>query len=226
MIPARGGSKRIPRKNIKLFCGKPIIAYTIEAALKSGAFDEVMVSTDDPEIAEIAVQYGAKVPFMRSKENSNDQAGCGSVMEEVLREYQKIGVEVENLFMLYSAAPFITPEKLQEMVALFENPDIVAAKMVARFSSAPQQARVIRDGSLEWVTPSYYGIRTQDLEPMYYDCGQAYGYRAGMFMGVPYTGTIEAPIIVSEMEHQDIDCEEDWEIAEFKYQYLKKKGKV
>jgi len=227
MIPARGGSKRIPRKNIKEFCGKPIIAYSIEAALNSGVFDEVMVSTDDRKIAEIALQYGAKVPFMRSDENSNDFAGCGSVIEEVLRQYESIGVEFENIFMIYAAAPFVTPQRLREMAQLMEErPEVVAAKAVARFSSPPQRGRVIRDGALVWVDEKYYGVRTQDLEPIYYDGGQYYAYRTGPFLGKRSWEGIEAPIVIPDMEIQDMDNQEDWEMAEFKYQYLKSKGKI
>ena len=114
IIPARGGSKRIPRKNVKPFMGKPIIAYSIEAALQSGLFDEVMVSTDDEEIAEIAKKFGAKVPFMRSKETSNDFAGTDDVLLEVLEEYKKIGKEFDILCCLYSTAPFVSSKRLIE----------------------------------------------------------------------------------------------------------------
>jgi pseudaminic acid cytidylyltransferase len=114
IIPARGGSKRIPRKNIKPFMGKPIIAYSIEAALQSGLFDEVMVSTDDEEIAEIACKYGAQVPFMRSAEMSNDYAGTDDVILEVLRKYKEQGRKFETVCCIYSTAPFVTPERLRE----------------------------------------------------------------------------------------------------------------
>ena len=114
IIPARGGSKRIPRKNIKTFMGKPIIAYSIEAALQSGLFDEVMVSTDDEEIAEIACGYGAKVPFMRSAETSNDYAGTADVILEVLEMYKERGREFDTVCCIYSTAPFVTPERLRE----------------------------------------------------------------------------------------------------------------
>ena len=115
IITARGGSKRIPRKNIKEFCGKPIITYSIEAALHSGLFTEVMVSTDDEEIARIAEQAGAKVPFMRSGENAGDYASTDDVLLEVLDRYRKQGREFETFCCLYPTAPFVTAEKLQKV---------------------------------------------------------------------------------------------------------------
>ena len=154
IITARGGSKRIPGKNIKPFLGKPIIAYSIEAALKSGLFDEVMVSTDSEEIADIARAYGANVPFMRSEATSNDYAGTGDVLREVLSEYEKRGQVFDRMCCIYPTAPFVTAEKLRAAAATFENSGADSLTPVVQFSYPPQRAFVIRDGCLLYTSPS------------------------------------------------------------------------
>ena len=134
IITARGGSKRIPRKNIKDFNGRPIIAYSIEAAKASGVFDEVMVSTDDKEIGDIAASYGAAVPFYRSKETSNDFATTADVIEEVIREYQQKGMEFDIIACIYPTAPFITADKLKNAVDILSSSDVDCVIPVVRFS--------------------------------------------------------------------------------------------
>ena len=146
IIPARGGSKRIPRKNIRDFFGKPIIAYSIEAALASGIFDEVMVSTDDEEIAKVAQEYGAKVPFFRSEENSGDMAMTVPVLIEVLQEYEKIGRVYNYLCCIYPCAPFVTAGRLKEGMELLRSSGADSVLPVVRFSYPPQRCLVIRDG--------------------------------------------------------------------------------
>ncbi len=216
IIPARGGSKRIPRKNIKDFLGKPVIAYSIQAALESGIFDEVMVSTDDEEIAAVARQYGASVPFMRSPEASCDTAVDNMVMDEVLREYEKRGKTFEYMAFIYPCAPFVTAQKLRDIVASLQNSDADQATVITPYSSSPWRAYVVRDGKLEWHYPEYRLVRSQELEPLYHDCGQYYAYRVESYKK-KLKNPKRAFTIVSENETQDIDSQEDWEMAELKY---------
>ena len=153
IITARGGSKRIPRKNIKPFLGKPIIAYSIEAALQSGIFDTVMVSTDDEEIAEIAKQYGAEVPFLRSAKASNDHATTNDVLLEVLDAYEKIGQSYDFACCLYPTAPFVTARKLQDAFAKLEASDADTLIPVVAFSYPPKRGLLIRNERLVFEYP-------------------------------------------------------------------------
>lgn len=224
IITARGGSKRIPKKNIRNFLGKPIITYSIEAALKSGLFDEVMVSTDSQEIAEVALGCGAKVPFLRSEKNSGDYAVTADVIREVLTEYKKIGKEFKYFCCLYPTAPFVTPEKLSEAMRLLEKTETEAVLPVARFSHPIQRSfEVTEDGIIKMMWPENINIRSQDLPTAYYDCGQFYCLDVNRFLIKNKIFADESrPIIVSEMDFHDIDNEEDWEIAEFKYKLKNK----
>ena len=221
IITARGGSKRIPKKNIKEFCGKPIIAYSIEAALKSGVFDEVMVSTDSEEIKAVAEKYGAKVPFMRSEATSNDFATTADVLEEVLEQYQSRGRYFDSFACIYPTAPFVTSIRLAEAVQLLDDADAVIS--VVRFSFPPQRAFVVREGNVAFQYPEFERTRSQDLEPIYHDCGQFYMCKSDMFLEkhsliLPRTRAYELP----DEEVQDIDTMSDWEIAEAKYKVLHK----
>ncbi len=222
MITARGGSKRIPRKNIQEFCGRPILAYSIEAARASGLFNTVMVSTDDQEIAEIARQYGAQVPFYRSEKTANDYATTNDVLLEVLAEYEKRGEHYEIGCCLYPTAPFVTAQKLQEAMAQFQESDADTLIPVVSFSYPPQRAMLIREGRLVFEYPQYLDSRSQDLEPHYHDVGQFYLFRTEAFLCNQklMLGNI-LPYVVSEMEVQDIDHWTDWEIAEMKYRVMK-----
>ena len=218
IIPARGGSKRIPRKNIKPFCGKPIMVYSIEAALKSGLFDEVMVSTDDEEIAEIARAAGASVPFMRSAETANDHAIIREVLVEVLSEYQKRGREFDTVACLFPCAPFITAAKLEQgMEALVSHPEADMVCPVTKYPYPPQRSMILdEDGFLKYQYPEFYRCRTQDLPPVYHEIGAFYFYRTeALLSGKPTF--VSTPIFVPEEEVQDIDSEFDWAFAEFKY---------
>ena len=175
VITARGGSKRIPRKNIKEFCGKPIIAYSIEAALESGLFDEVMVSTDDEEIAEIAKEYGASVPFLRSENNSDDHATSADVLSEVLFEYRSRDSEFDILACIYPTAPFITAEELRNAAKLLTNTDTSSVVAVTDFDFPPQRAFLLSDdGNLTWERPENALTRSQDLPRTAHDCGRVY----------------------------------------------------
>lgn len=222
VITARGGSKRIPRKNIKEFCGKPIIAYSIIAALESGLFDDVMVSTDDQEIAEIAKQYGASVPFLRSPETSNDYATTRDVLEEVLREYKAIGKEFDYMCCIYPTAPFVTPAKLKKVFDLMVEKNADDASPLVTYSYPPQRAFYIRDHVKVACQPEMMPMRSQDLEPIYHDAGQFYFYKLSSFFGNKpdyYSLPVEFP----ESEVQDIDNMEDWTIAELKYELMVKR---
>ena len=225
IITARGGSKRIPRKNIKEFCGKPILAYSIEAALKSGVFDAVMVSTDDEEIAQVAKEYGAEVPFMRSADNANDFATTKDVVREVLESYQKNGQEFDQLCCIYPTAPFVTAKGLKSAMELLNTPGTQGAMPVVRFSFPPQRSLIIEEGSLKPKWPENTLKRSQDLEPMYHDAGQFYCLDVKSFLEqdtmVP---AVTAPIVLSDLEVQDIDNEEDWKMAELKYSILNRKN--
>ena len=220
IITARGGSKRIPRKNVKLFCGKPIITYSIEAALKSGLFEEVMVSTEDEEIARIAREAGAQVPFMRSSESAGDYASTDDVLLEVLTAYEERGREFDSFCCLYPTAPFVTAEKLRTAMGLLDKADSVMP--VVPFSFPPQRCMVLNEeGELRMKWPEHAKTRSQDLEPYYHDCGQFYCCRTAPFLECQTTDLPHmVPMIMSELEVQDIDNPDDWEIAELKYQKM------
>ena len=225
IITARGGSKRIPRKNIKEFCGKPILAYSIEAAVQSGMFDTVMVSTDDAEIAEIAKRYGAEVPFFRSAETANDYATTNDVLSEVLAEYEKRGQTFDLAVCIYPTAPFVTARKLTDAITQLEQSDADTLIPVVAFSYPPQRAMIVEDGRLVFEYPQYLDSRSQDLVPHYHDVGQFYVFRTKSFQKNKklMVGNI-LPLIVSELEVQDIDNPTDWEIAEIKYRMMTNGG--
>ena len=220
IITARGGSKRIPRKNVKLFCGKPIITYSIEAALQSGLFEEVMVSTEDEEIARIAGEAGAQVPFMRSSESAGDYASTDDVLLEVLAAYKERGREFDSFCCLYPTAPFVTAEKLRTAMGLLDKADSVMP--VVPFSFPPQRCMGLNgEGELRMKWPEHAKTRSQDLEPYYHDCGQFYCCKTAPFLEYKTTDLPHmVPMIMSELEVQDIDNPDDWEIAELKYQKM------
>ncbi|ATP58003.1 pseudaminic acid cytidylyltransferase [Pedobacter ginsengisoli] len=222
IIPARGGSKRIPRKNIKDFLGKPIISYSIEAALKSNLFDEVMVSTDDEEIASIADSCGASVPFLRSNQNSDDFASTADVLKEVITYYEKNNRIFEYGCCIYPAAPLIASEKLTEAFQMMENSKFSTVFPVAEFSSPIQRALKVERAGVSNFFPTHMQTRTQDLERAYQDCGQFYFFKVQPFMERGFLqGENTGAIFLNDWEYQDIDNEHDWRIAEFKYQYFK-----
>ena len=215
IITARGGSKRIPHKNRKEFCGKPIIEYSIQAALGAGVFDTVMVSTDDEKIAQIARAAGAEVPFMRSKKTSNDYAATADVLLEVLEQYDKMGQHFIHACCIYPTAPFVTSEKLKQ------------AMPVTAFSFPPLRGMVQHEGKITYKWPEYAMKRSQDLEEIYHDCGQFYAFQVDQFQKERrLVADNTAGIIVSDLEVQDIDNETDWELAEMKYRLLKEKGRL
>lgn len=225
IITARGGSKRIPRKNTKSFCGKPILAYSIEAAVQSRLFNEVMVSTDDEEIAEIAKQYGAAVPFMRSAETSNDYATTTDALLEVVERYCQEGREFSHICCIYPTAPFVTAQKLNTAFQLFQDSQADALIPVVPFSFPPLRGIINQDNRIKMKWPEYTFIRSQDLEPIYHDSGQFYFIRTEVLLrGKSLFCKNTVPMILSELEVQDIDNEVDWELAELKYELLKRRG--
>ena len=222
IITARGGSKRIPKKNIKEFCGLPIIAYSIRTALGSGLFDEVMVSTDSEEIAETAKKFGANVPFMRSADNSDDYATTEDVILEVLQRYRELGTEYDCVCCIYPTAPFVTEAALAEAMAKMEKYEPSVVIPLVQFSYPPQRCFVVDDrGYARFKYPQYVRTRSQDLEKQYHDAGQFYIYNSDRLIAA--NGIIEddfMPIIMPELLVQDIDTEDDWKIAEMKYKII------
>lgn len=221
IITARGGSKRIPNKNKKDFLGKPIMCYSIEAALSSGLFEEIMVSTDDEEIAQIARDSGANVPFMRSAATANDFATTDDVLLEVLAEYEKRGQTFEYMACIYPTAPFVTAEKLQDAFRILKEQNASGVMPVVQFSFPPQRGMAVRDGRLAYCYPENAMKRSQDLEAIYHDCGQFYFYRTNEYRACK--GDLEdgyVPIIMPETQVQDIDNLSDWKLAEMKYKMM------
>jgi len=218
IVPARGGSKRIPRKNIRDFCGKPVVAYSIEVALSSNLFDEVMVSTDDSEIAGIAKHYGATVPFLRSPQTSDDNSGIDEVLIEVLRQYQETGRQFQQVCCILPTAPLILVSDLEKAFSLLVKGRYDSTFPVVRFSY-PIQRALKRDGeATTMIWPENYTARSQDLMPAYHDCGQFYWLTTKQFIKYRRVctdnfGTIEIP----ETRAQDMDTDEDWRICELKY---------
>ena len=225
IITARGGSKRIPHKNLRSFLGKPILAYSIEAAIESSLFDEVMVSTDNMEIAKVARSYGASVPFMRSATASNDFATTADVLIEVLGAYLEAGRSFDALCCIYPTAPFVTAEKLHVAAAMLDGADCVLA--VERFGFPPQRGMVEVDGGFTWWQPENELARSQDLATVYHDAGQFYFRDVASFMesGRLVAGRVRG-YEVPETEAQDIDNESDWAIAEMKYERMVQDGQA
>lgn len=216
VITARGGSKRIPRKNIKEFMGKPMLAYAIEAAVNSKVFDEVMVSTDDVEIAEIAKQFGAKVPFMRSEKTANDFATTANVLDEVISEYKKRGKTFDELCCIYPCVPFLTADVINNAYEKFKTSDADRLIPVVKYSFPIQRAfKLNEQGMLEYREPENAPKRSQDLEPMYHDVGMFYFYKTEK-MNSDKIAMLE----MDETMVQDIDNESDWRMAETKYRIM------
>lgn len=218
IIPARGGSKRIPRKNVKPFLGKPMLAYSIEAAKASGLFDEIMVSTDDAEIAAVARQYGASVPFMRSAETASDYATTADVLKEVLAKYQAQGKEFDNFCCFYATAPMVQSKSIVEAFERLQQSDFTCVYPVVQFSYPIWRCLdLAADGTMKRHWPEYENSRSQDLPKEYHDTGTFYWYKTKEWLG----GNIKVGgIEVDETTIQDIDTETDWKMAEMKYKLL------
>lgn len=223
IIPARGGSKRIPRKNIKDFHGKPMIAYSIEAALISGCFDEVCVSTDDNEIAEVALRYGATIPFIRPSGLADDYASTQDVMTHALNWYKQSNRVITHVCCIYATAPFITPEALQNGLSALKSDDLDYAFSATSYSFPIQRAiKLTEQGTVEMFQPEHLSTRSQDLEEAYHDAGQFYWGTAPAFINrKPFFSSRAKAILLPRKYVQDIDTQEDWELAEALFKALK-----
>jgi pseudaminic acid cytidylyltransferase len=222
IIPARGGSKRIPKKNINLFLGKPIIAYSIELAIDSNLFDDIIVSTDDLEIAEIAIQYGAQVPYFRSEINSSDFATTFDVIEEVINEQRLRNIEYESVCCIYPCAPLISKDLLINAFEVLKSNNFDTVFPVVKFGNQIQRALRLNYNRIEMFYPQFQTIRSQDLEIAYFDPGQFYWCQTSQLLrGRKLFSNNSGFIIIDEMSAQDIDNEIDWKLAEIKYSLLK-----
>ena len=223
IIPARGGSKRIPRKNIKNFLGKPILAYSIEAALNSGLFDEVIVSTDDKEIADISLSYGASVPFFRSYKNSSDFASTFEVLEEVLERLKTQNRVFKYCCCIYPCAPFVKPKILNKSFNKLIKNNLDSLFPIIKYGHPIQRAlKICSDNKLKYYIPENTLTRTQDLKDMFYDAGQFYWMNVNEILKHKKVVTNNSEgILISELEAHDIDNELDWKLAELKFNLLK-----
>lgn len=226
VIPARGGSKRIPRKNIRPFLGKPLLAYSIEVAFAAQCFDQVMVSTDDEEIAAVAHQYGAATPFTRPRDLADDFATTGSVVRHAVTYYDDINVKLDYICCLYATAPLLTADLIQEGLNKLQdktqNPPLAYVFSAARFSYPIQRAlSVDSNGRVSMRQPELYTARSQDLEESYHDAGQFYWGTAEAFRReLPIFETHSTTVLIPPHRVQDIDTEEDWLRAEQLYKLM------
>jgi len=225
VIPARGGSKRIPRKNIKSFHGKPMIAWSIEAAIESGCFGRIICSTDDEDIAEIARKYGAEIPFLRPKKLSNDHIGTGPVVAHTIKYLMKSKEKIDFVCCIYATAPFILAKFLQESLQQIENTDIDYCFSVTSYPFPIQRSiRITKELRCEMFQPEMLNIRSQDLEEAYHDAGQFYWGRSDAWIkGSSVFSNKSIPYILPRHRAQDIDTMEDWRMAELMFN---KKGGV
>jgi pseudaminic acid cytidylyltransferase len=228
VIPARGGSKRIPRKNIKLFCGKPMIEWSIVAALQSGCFDQVVVSTDDVEISEVALRCGAQVPFIRPAELSDDHSGTVAVIAHAIEWFAAQGRLPDQVCCLYATAPFVSGEDLRRGLKILAESGADYAFSVTSYAFPIQRAiRITGAQSIEMFNPEHFNTRSQDLEEAFHDAGQFYWGRASAWrQGKMIFGPGSLPVLLPRHRVQDIDTNEDWLMAEYLYHALSLKNDV
>ena len=219
VIPARGGSKRIPRKNIGDFFGKPILAYSIQAAQRSGLFDRILVSTDDPEIAAVAQKWGAETPFVRPAALADDHTGTSAVVQHAVAWLDEHGQPCRYICCIYATAPFLQPEYLREAYAKLVASGKSFVFSVTPFAAPVQRAlRLTAAGELDALYPQYRQVRSQDLEPAFHDAGQFYFGTAEAFArGEILFSPASLPVILPRHLVQDIDTEQDWRRAELMY---------
>lgn len=224
IIPARGGSKRIPRKNIKEFCGKPMIAWSIMAALQSGCFSRVVVSTDDTEIADVARNHGAEVPFMRPESLSDDHSGTIPVIRHAVEWFIRQGQQPEHACCIYATAPFVCAEDISRGLKILSDTGSDYAFSVTSYPFPIQRAlRITPHGRVEMFNPEYFNTRSQDLEEAYHDAGQFYWGRANAWLAEKTIFSPDAaPVLLPRHQVQDIDTMEDWQRAELMFQAWKK----
>ncbi len=223
VIPARGGSKRIPRKNIKSFFGKPMIAWAIEAAIASGCFDDIIVSTDDDEIAEVAKAFGATVPFMRPESLSDDHTGTIPVIKHAIEWYHEHVKPVDYVCCIYATAPFLQPSDLNQGLTLVQNNDIDYAFSVTSYAFPIQRAlRLSECGRVTMFQPKHFNTRSQDLEEAWHDAGQFYWGRVGAWNNEkPLFSDRSAAIALPRHRVQDIDTPEDWTRGEWLFKAMR-----
>ncbi|AKJ26828.1 pseudaminic acid cytidylyltransferase [Caldimonas brevitalea] len=228
VIPARGGSKRIPRKNIRPFAGRPIIAHSIAAALDSALFDQVVVSTDDEEIAAVARQCGASTPFLRPGELSDDHTGTNTVVQHVLRWFAAQGQAYELACCIYATAPFVQPHYLRQGLEQLLSSGAQFAFSVTTFPFPIQRAlRINAEGTIEALFPEHRQTRSQDLEHAFHDAGQFYWGRAEAFLNdTALFSPASVPVLLPRHLVQDIDTLEDWQRAEHMYRALQLAGEI
>lgn len=225
IIPARGGSKRIPRKNIKPFCGKPMIAWSIEAALHSGCFDQVIVSTDDREIAEISRSYGAAIPFFRPDELADDYTPTAAVVRHAIDWLRQENLFPQMACCIYATAPFIRPEDIKAGLSLLESSKCDFVLPVTTFAFPIWRALRLEDGKfLRMMNPRFFATRSQELEEVYHDAGQfCWGKCEAWLGGQSAFDAKTLPLMLPRHRVQDIDTEEDWARAEYLYRALVEK---
>lgn len=225
VIPARGGSKRIPRKNINSFCGKPMIAWSIEAALQSACFDQIIVSTDDTEIAEVALQYGATVPFMRPVELSDDYTGTIPVISHAIGWFKAQGQQIDEVCCLYATAPFVRPEDIRRGLDTLTDEGCDYAFSVTSYAFPIQRAIRINDESrVEMFNPEHFNTRSQDLEEAWHDAGQFYWGQADAWASNKMIFSPDSvPVRLERHRVQDIDTPEDWLRAELMFKAMQAK---
>jgi N-acylneuraminate cytidylyltransferase len=222
VIPARGGSKRIPRKNIKPFCGQPMIAWTIQAAQESGCFDRIIVSTDDEEIAAVSQSFGAEIPFIRPANLSNDYTGTVPVMSHAVQWHLDNGVEPSEVCCVYATAPFVQGVDLERGLSVLQETESEYAFSVTSYSFPIQRAiRITQESRIEMFYPEHLNTRSQDLEEAWHDAGQFYWGRSQAWLsGKPLFSRDSSPVILPRYRVQDIDTEEDWEHAEWLFKAM------
>lgn len=221
IIPARGGSKRIPGKNIKFFLGKPIISYSIKTVLKSNIFDKVIVSTDSKEIASVAREHGAETPFIRPAELADDFCGTTEVIAHAIKWYQKKGYQIDLVCCVYATSPFISPETIIKGMKILKETDKQYSLTVTHFPSSIHRALKIDKNQIGMLWPENFNIRSQDLKEAYYDAGQMYCGKPKAFIdGLPFFTNQSAPIILPNYLVQDIDTIEQWKTAELMFKAM------
>lgn len=223
VIPARGGSKRIPRKNIRPFCGRPMIVWSIQAAVESGCFDRVIVSTDDEEIADVSRENGAEVPFMRPAALSDDHTGTSPVIAHAISSMEAIAAEpITEVCCIYATAPFVLPADLRRGLEVLHRSGTEFAFSVTSYAFPIQRAiRITEEGRIAMFQPEHFSTRSQDLEEAWHDAGQFYWGRSSAWIsGMPIFGPVSAPVPLPRHRVQDIDTPEDWERAEWMFRSL------
>jgi pseudaminic acid cytidylyltransferase len=222
IIPARGGSKRIPHKNIKLFCGKPMIAWSIAATLESGCFDRVVVSTDDDEITEVARCHGAEVPYVRPPELSDDETGTIPVIRHAIEWFSERGQRAAQVCCIYATAPFVRADDIRRGLSVLIDTGSDFAFSVTSYPFPIQRAiRITAQGGVEMFSPEHFNTRSQDLEQAYHDAGQFYWGRATAWLtGEVIFGPNAAPVLLPRCRVQDIDTTEDWQMAEYLFRVV------